>query len=152
MGGCVPASTRPETLSTMVLGSLVSRSLTVTVTPFQARVWTVVLRRGVSARVPCSRSTVGASLVAGPGYEAEDDTLVVAIVGGLRGRGQVRRRLRMAGREERGCLQAESKDDSGKDNGKRCMNHIKYNYGSSPPSARSFRRGSDIGDQPGPSS
>ena len=81
--GDVPASTRPETLSTMVFGSLVSRSLTVTVTPFQARVWTVVLRRGVSVRVPCSRSTVGASLVAGPGYEAADDTLVVAIVRGL---------------------------------------------------------------------
>ena len=39
-------------------------------------------------------------MVAGPGYEAEDDTLVVAIVGGLRARGQVRRGLRMAGREK----------------------------------------------------
>ena len=57
-----PASTMPATLSRITRGCLVSRSLTVTVTPFHERFRTVVLCRCASATAAFSMSTTGSIL------------------------------------------------------------------------------------------
>lgn len=58
-----PASTMPSTFSTVVLGNLVSLSLTVTVTSLQLIFLMVVFLRCASETACCSTSTLEASFV-----------------------------------------------------------------------------------------